>query len=138
MLLIKVVAAAEMVAFKGIRVAEIVDVILSSTLPTVLFAIRLVRLVTSVVSVVAVTVVTVDRGVVARVIGTIILDSVVVVVVVDGSWVVGNNVLGVVVCSVDAMALMVAIVVFIGASVAINGNLGQGFLICGPSILSNT
>lgn len=143
MLLMNVVATAEMVAFKGIvaRVVEIVDVILSSALPTALFAIKLVRLVTSVVSVVAVTVAMVDRGVVARVIGTIIVDNVVtVLVMVDGNWVVGSNVLpAVVVCSVDAIALMVVIVVvFMGVSVGANGNFGQLSSRFGPSILSNT
>lgn len=115
-----------------------VDVILSSALPIALFATRLVRLVTSVVTVVAVTVAMVDRGVVARVIGTIIVDSVVALVVDGSNWVAGSNVLGVVVCSVDAIVAMVAIVVFIGASVAINGNLGHGCLSFSPSILSNT
>lgn len=140
MLLMSVVATAEMVVFKGIvaRVVEIVDVMLSSTLPTVLFAIKLVRLVTTVASVVAVTVAIVDRGVVARVIGTIIVDNVVAVLVVDVNWVVGSNVLGVVVCRVDAIVLMVAIVVFMGTSVGANGNFGQLSSRFGPSILSNT
>lgn len=138
--MMSVVATAEMVVFKGIvaRVVEIVDVMLSSTLPTVLFAIKLVRLVTTVASVVAVTVAIVDRGVVARVIGTIIVDNVVAVLVVDVNWVVGSNVLGVVVCSVDAIVLMVAIVVFMGTSVGANGNFGQLSSRFGPSILSNT
>lgn len=135
-----VVATAEMVEFKGIdaRVVEMVDVTLSSTPPTALFAIKLVRLVTTVVSVVAVTVAMVDRGVVARVIGTIIVDNVVAVLVVDGNCVVGSRVLGVVVCSVVAIVLMVAIVVFMGVSVGANGNFGQLSSRFGPSILSNT
>lgn len=133
------VAAAEMVVFKGVFV-EIVDVEISSTLPTVLFIAIAVILVTSVVSVVAVTVVMVDRDV-ARVIGISFGANVVVVVPnVIGIRFVGNNVLAVVaaVCSVDTTALMVAIVVFIGVSVAANGNWGQFGGICGPSILSNT
>lgn len=143
MLLMNVVATAEMVVFKGIvakvvEMVEMVDVMLLSTLPTVVFATKLVRLVTSVAIVVVATVAMVDRGVVARVIGTIIVDNVVAVLVVDVNWVVGSNVLGVVVCSVDAIVLMVAIVVFMGVSVGANGNFGQFSSRFGPSILSNT
>lgn len=130
-----------MVTFKGnvTNAVGIADVTISETPPTVLFAIA-VRLVTSVASVVAVTVLNVD-GDVARVIGTNFVANVVVaaIVVVDGSRVVDNNVLAVVGCNVDTMAFTtVAIVVLTGASVAMNGNCGQGCLICGPSILSKT
>lgn len=128
-------ATVEMVAFKGTvaRVVETVDVMLSPTVPAVPFAIKLVRLVTSVARVAAETVVTVDCGVVARGIGTIIVDNVVAVLVVDGNWVVGNNVPGVVVCSVEAIVVIVAIVVFIGVSVGANGNFGQFSSRFGPS-----
>lgn len=129
--------AAETVVFKCIVAngVEIVDVTISATPPppAVPFAIA-VRLVTSVASVVAETVVNIDGGV-TRAIGISLVANVVVVFVDDIQAVVSKEV---VVCTVEATALMVAIVVLIGASVAINGNCGQGCLICGPSMLSNT
>lgn len=133
--------AAEMVVFKGIVASdvEMVDVRISSTLPTVLFIAIAVILVTSVVNVVAVTEAMVGCDV-ARVIGTSFVANAVVVVGVNGIRFVGSSVLAVVVtvCSVDTTALMVVIVVFIGAMVGANGYLGQFCGICGPSILSNT
>lgn len=130
--------AAEMVVFKGIVASdvEMVDVRISSTLPTVLFIAIAVILVTSVVNVVAVTEAMVGCDV-ARVIGTSFVANAVVVVGVNGIRFVGSSVLAVVV-TVDTTALMVVIVVFIGAMVGANGYLGQFCGICGPSILSNT
>lgn len=138
MLLNNDVATAEIVVLEGILASgvEMVGEKICPTPSTALFAVA-VRFATSVVIVVVVIALIVDRDV-ARVIGTKSVANVVATLVVDDNRSVDSNVL-VVDCSVDTTELMVVIVVvLIGASVAINGKCGHGYLICGPSILSNT
>lgn len=110
----------------SVRGEEVVDVI--SSRPAILFATE-VNDVTTVANVVTATVVNVDR-VVSRVVGSRVVANVVVVLGLVGAKVVVLNVVTIV--------LMVAVVTFIGASVAMNGNFGHGFTICGPSIPSKT
>lgn len=88
-----------------------------------------VKLDTIVAKVVAATATKVDR-VVSLVNGETVVEDAVVVLNRVGAIVVVRN--------VDIIVRIVAVVVFIGASVAMNGNLGHGLIIGGPSIESNT
>lgn len=72
-----------------------------------------------------------------RVVCSVDVDRVVVwTAVVDDCVVVGENVLEPNV--EETIARMVVVVILIGASVAMKGNFGQGLIIGGPSIESNT
>lgn len=130
-------AVAEMAVVKGDANGEIVVDAISS-IPLMLFPTD-VSVDTIVAKVVTAIVLRVDRVVGFVVDKTFVANVVVVVAIVVG--LVGITVVDivvVVVVNVDKMVLIVAAVILFGASVGINGNLGHGSSIGGPSILSNT
>lgn len=115
-----------MVVVKGNEIGEEVDETISSS-AVVPLAVTLDRIVAKVV---AATVTKVDR-VVSIENGKRVDEAIEVVFSLIGAIVV--------VAKVDVIVLIAAaVVVFNGASVAMNGNFGHGFIICGPSIESNT